>query len=108
MASSDGQAGSSFGGWRLLAATHWSMVLPAGHGDGQRARSALAELAVLAAYVVLLVVSPPNAPWRQIRLATGIISLAGLALVLAAAAVSTLLPERGLQDRLTGTWLVPR
>jgi hypothetical protein len=37
-------------------------------------------------------------------------SAGGLALGLFAvlAVVSALLPERGLQDRLAGTWLVPR
>jgi len=35
-------------------------------------------------------------------------SALALAVFVALAIVSTLLPERGIQDRLAGTWLVPR
>jgi hypothetical protein len=38
----------------------------------------------------------------------GVASGLALGLFAALAIVSVLLPERGLQDRLAGTWLVPR
>ena len=45
---------------------------------------------------------------HDITAALGIASALALALFAALAIVSALLPERGIQDRLAGTWLVPR
>jgi hypothetical protein len=46
--------------------------------------------------------------FEDITVVLGIASGLALGLFAALAVVSTLLPKRGLQDRLAGTWLVPR
>lgn len=45
---------------------------------------------------------------EDITVILGTASAVAIALLAALATVSVLLPERGLQDRLAGTWLVPR
>lgn len=48
------------------------------------------------------------AVFGDIDVVLGTASALALALFTALAVVSALLPERGIQDRLAGTWLVPR
>jgi len=48
------------------------------------------------------------AVFKDINVVLGTASALALALFAALAIVSALMPERGLQDRLAGTWLVPR
>ena len=69
--------------------------------DGTRASRFRVLARTAATWVPLMIVAPPSSPAHWLTYPC-------LLMLFAGAVVAILTPERGIQDRLAGTWIVPR
>ena len=69
--------------------------------DGTRASRVRVLARTAATWVPLMIVAPPSSPAHWLTYPC-------LLMLFAGAVVAILSPERGIQDRLAGTWIVPR
>ena len=69
--------------------------------EGKRASRFRVLVRTAATWVPLMIVAPPSSPAHWL-------SYPCLLMLFAGAVIAILSPERGIQDRLAGTWIVPR